>query len=295
MTLRFSVVVPCYNEANYLADTIRSLQQQDFTGEYEIVVVDNNSTDATAEIASRLGARVVTEAVPGVCNARQAGTLASSGEIVVSTDADTTHPPDWLTTIDRHFREGDQVAAVVGPCRYSDGPLWGRVFARALFAVVALVYRLTGRTFYVSATNIAFRRDRFSGYDIRLTQGGDELDLLRRLRKQGTVVYNGTNATQTSGRRFTRGLIYNLFVSLFICYLSAYAVNRVFKRRVLGSAPAYRDSRATPSRRPLRIAVVGLLVSLCLVTFQKPREYLLQTTDTMVHYVRGHSLQGYER
>jgi glycosyltransferase involved in cell wall biosynthesis len=285
MTVRFSVVVPCYNEADYLAGTIRSLQQQSFAGEYEIVVVDNNSTDSTVEVARGLGTRVVTEAVPGVCNARQAGTLASRGEIVVSTDADTTHPPDWLEKIDRHFRAGDDVAAVVGPCRYQDGPWWGRVFARALFGLVGLVYRLTGRTFYVTATNIAFRRDRWNGYDIRLTQGGDEFDLLRRLRARGRVVYDKTNPTRTSGRRFTRGLVYNLFVSFFLFYLSAYVVNRVFGRRVLGSAPAYRDSRTAPSRT-LRTAVVGLLAVPLMFVFEAPRTHLVQTTGIVAHYVQ---------
>ena len=286
MTIRFSVVVPCYNEESYVADAIRALQRQEFDGEYEIVVVDNNSTDATAEIARGLGVRVVTEHQPGVCNARQAGTAASRGEIVVSTDADTTHAPDWLAKIDRGFHSGDDVVAVVGPCRYKDGPSWGRVFARALFGAVGLVYRATGRTCYVSATNIAFRRDRWDGYDTTMTQGGDELDVLRRLRRQGEVVYDGTNPTFTSGRRFARGLLYNVFVSLFVFYLSAYLLNRVFGRRVLGSAPAFRDSRPAPVRR-FRVAMVGLLVALSLTAFDKPRHYVAHTTDHVVDYVEG--------
>lgn len=69
-----------------------------------------------------------------------------------------------------------------------------------------LIYRATGRTCYVSATNIAFRRDRWTGYDTRLTQGGDELDLLRRMRREGRVIYDHGNPTYTSGRRFNRGL-----------------------------------------------------------------------------------------
>ena len=258
MTIRFSIVVPCYNEEAYLPAAIRSLQEQRFDGEYEIVVVDNNSTDDTAEVARRLGVRVVTEPVAGVCNARQAGTEASTGEIVVSTDADTTHAPDWLAKIDREFRAGEHVVAVVGPCRYQDGPRWGRGFARALFGAVGLVYRATGRTCYVSATNLAFRRDRCTGYDTRLTQGGDELDVLRRLRRTGTIVFDRSNPTFTSGRRFARGLVYNLFVSLFLFYLSAYFVNRMFGRRVLGSAPAFRESR--PARTRL---------------FAKPRAYVV--------------------
>jgi glycosyltransferase involved in cell wall biosynthesis len=285
MTIRFSVVVPCYNEESYLPAAIRSLQAQDFDGAYEIVVVDNNSTDATAEVARSLGARVVSEPVPGVCNARQAGTEASNGEIVVSADADTTYAPDWLSKIDGNFHEG--VVAVVGPCRYKDGPQWGRVFARALFGAVGTVYRATGRTYYVSATNIAFRRDRWSGYDTKLTQGGDELDLLRRMRREGTVVYDGTNPTFTSGRRFTRGFAYNLFVSLFVFYLSAYFVNRLVGRRVLGTAPVCRETGPAPARRRFKVAVAAVLVGLSLVGFSKPRQYVAHTADNVVHYVQG--------
>ena len=294
MTYRLSIVIPCYNEEAYLADAIHSLHQQEFDGEYEIVVVDNNSTDATAEIARSLGVRVVTEAVPGVCNARQTGTEASSGEIVISTDADTTHPPDWLAKIDRNFRSDDRVVAVVGPCRYTDGPRWGQAFARALFGAVGLVYRATGRTCYVTATNIAFRRDRWSGYDLRLTQGGDELDVLRRLRNEGSVVYDKTNPTFTSGRRFTRGFAYNLFVSFFVFYVSAYFVNHLLGRRVLGMAPAYRDSRPTPPRR-FRVVAASLLIALSLLTFQKPREYVAHTADNVMHYVQGRPVGGGQR
>ena len=130
--------------------------------------------------------------------------------------------------------------------------------------------------------NIAFRRDRFPGYDIRLTQGGDEFDLLRNLRRQGRVVYDATNATLTSGRRFTRGLLYNIFVSLFVFYFSAYVVNRLFGRRVLGSAPACRDDR-TVSWRPRRLAVAGLLATLALFAFQQPRHFLVHQADVVVH------------
>jgi glycosyltransferase involved in cell wall biosynthesis len=290
MTFRFSVVIPCYNEAGYVGEAIRSLQRQDFDGAYEIVVVDNNCTDDTARIARDLGVRVVAEAAPGVCNARQAGTVASQGEIVVSADADTTYAPDWLSKIDRGFRSGDEVVAVVGPCRYKDGPRWGRVFARSLFGAVQAVYRATGRTYYVSATNIAFRRDRWTGYDVHLTQGGDELDLLRRMRHEGRVVYDHTNPTFTSGRRFTRGFFYNVFVCLFVFYLSAYLLNRVTGRRVIGSAPVFRgNSRRRPSAR-LRLAAAGLVVTLALFAVQQSRAYLAQKADTAVSYVHQHTV-----
>ncbi len=51
MSLAISVVIPAYNEAGYLESTLKSLQQQDFAGAYEVIVVDNNSTDDTAAVA----------------------------------------------------------------------------------------------------------------------------------------------------------------------------------------------------------------------------------------------------
>jgi glycosyltransferase involved in cell wall biosynthesis len=239
---RFSIVIPCLNEAGYLTDALLSLRKQDFDGDYEVIVVDNNCTDETASIARALGARVVVEPVAGVCNARQRGTEAARGEIVVSADADTVYARDWLSRIDARFRADESVVAVVGPCRYADGPRWGRVYARGLFGAVNGVYRLSGRAVYASATNIAFRRDAWTEYDTSMTQGGDELDQLRRLRRQGRVVYDHANPTFTSGRRFTRGLAYNVFVTLPVHYLLTYAVNRMTGRRVLGSAPAVREA-----------------------------------------------------
>ena len=289
MPMRFSVVIPCYNEASYISDAITSVQNQDFPGPYEILVVDNNCTDDTARIARDLGVRVITEPAPGVCNARQAGTIASTGEIVVSADADTTYAEDWLSKIDRGFRESDDVVAVVGPCRYKDGPRWGRVFARSLFGAVHTIYRATGRTYYVSATNIAFRRDRWTGYDTNLSQGGDELDLLRRMRREGRVVYDHANPTYTSGRRFNRGFVYNAVVCLFVFYLSAYLLNRVTGRRVIGSAPVFRDSRPRPTHR-LRLAATALAATLTLFAFQQPRAYLVAKADTAVDYVHQHTV-----
>jgi glycosyltransferase involved in cell wall biosynthesis len=269
---RYSIVVPCFNEAAYLPATLRSLKNQTFTGSYEIVVVDNNSTDATADVARAFGVRVVNEPITGVCWARQRGTTASRGDIVVSADADTTYPPGWLATLDATFRsdagiDDEGIVAVVGPCRYVGGPAWGRGYARLLFGAVQAVYASTGRTAYASATNIAFRRCAFPGYDVRLTQGGDELNVLRDLRRRGRVVYAHTNPTLTSSRRLTRGAVYGFFVTLLVYYLLAYHLNRALGRTVIGSAPAFRDDRTALARR-LRtssIVVVGLALAVVAV------------------------------
>jgi glycosyltransferase involved in cell wall biosynthesis len=282
---RFSIVIPCYNEARYIADTVRSLRGQTFAGSYEIIVVDNNCTDDTAEIARELGARVVREDNPGVCWARQTGTEVSTGEIVISADADTTYAPDWLAKIDQSFGTDARIVAVTGPCRYVGRPLWGRVYARILFGGVHLAYRMTGRILYVTATNIAFRKKHWSGYNVNLTQGGDELNLLRDLRARGRVVYVHTNPTYTSSRRLTRGVLYSFFVTLLVYYLLGYLLNRLFKRRVIGTAPAYRNDRGPLSRRLQAAGLVAVAGFLLMLPFTQPRHYLFDKSHSVVDYV----------
>ncbi len=248
-------MIPARDEERYLGATLESLSRQDFRGGVEVVVVDNGSTDGTAGVAAAHGATVVAEPEPGVCAARAAGTRVARGEIVVSTDADTTHPADWLSRIDEAFRDaGNGCVAVAGPCRYTEAPMWASLFTGLLFGLVALVARLTGRVTYVTATNTAFRRDAQPGYDTRLTQGGDELDLLRRLRRRGRVVFDPGLVVATSSRRLCRGWLHTLVVTVVVGYVVAYAVNRVARRRVVGTAPSCPDlpavRRRAPHRRP---------------------------------------------
>jgi glycosyltransferase involved in cell wall biosynthesis len=259
---RFTVVIPAFNEARYLGRTLESLQRQDFTGGVEIIVVDNASTDGTAAIAAGFGAQTLYEPNPGVCWARQRGTAAARGDIVVSTDADTTHPVDWLTRIDAVFAENIRCVAVAGPCRFVRAPAWARIYPRALFGAVHTISRLTGRVLYVTATNLAFRRAAFTGYDTALTQGGDELDQLQRLRRHGRVIFDRCNVVSTSARRLQRGLCYNVVVTLIYYYLLGYHLNRLFARQVIATAPHIgSEPRTVPRLRYLLAAPIAVALA----------------------------------
>jgi glycosyltransferase involved in cell wall biosynthesis len=270
--VRLSVVVPAFDEEAYLPATLASLARQQVPGGFEVVVVDNASTDATAEIAARYGARVVREETPGVCAARQRGTEEARGAIVVSTDADTVHPAGWLARLAERF-DADDVVAVAGPCRYLDPPWWARVFPPGWFAVIGAVHALTGRVLYLTATNVAFRRDGFPGYDTRLTQGGDEVDLLRRLRRRGRVVWDGGNPVLTSSRRMDQGLLHTLFVSYGYHYALNLARNRLSPDRVMSVAPVIRQQQAATSRRlrrRWRAALAVVLAGALLLSRRRP-------------------------
>lgn len=248
--VRFSVVVPAFDEEAVLGSCLAALRRQTYPGAYEVLVVDNGSTDRTSEIALAAGARVLAEPQRGVCFARQRGLEEAVGEVVVSTDADTVVGPDWLRRIDEAFVSRPGAVAVAGPCTYTDGPWWGRVWGWLLFGVVALVARLTGFVGYVTATNLAFRRDALDGYDTRLTQGGDELDVLRRLRRRGRVVFVRDNTVSTSARRLRQGLLRSLVVSLLVQYALTYLLDRLLHRPVLGTAPVFRPTAPLTEHRP---------------------------------------------
>lgn len=90
-TQEISVIIPAYNEQRYLPQTLSALADalDACRCEAEVVVVDNNSTDQTAEIARRHGARVVFEPVNQISRARNAGARNSRGRYLVFLDADT--------------------------------------------------------------------------------------------------------------------------------------------------------------------------------------------------------------
>jgi hypothetical protein len=101
-------------------------------------------------------------------------------------------------------------------------------------------------------------------HSLKLTQGGDELDLLRRLRRRALVSWERRNVVITSARRLER-LLYNFFVTFVIYYLLAYLLNRMSQRQRFGMAPAFRQERQRPlapvwARRRLALGVelVGL-------------------------------------
>ena len=89
---KISVVIPCYNEEDGIAVVIGSLPRS----VDEVVVVDNNSTDRTAEIAAGMGARVVFEKRKGYGAAYKAGLPAVTGDITVTMDGDGTYPVEQV-------------------------------------------------------------------------------------------------------------------------------------------------------------------------------------------------------
>jgi glycosyltransferase involved in cell wall biosynthesis len=255
-----SVVIPAYNEQDFLGPCLKTLQYQSTDIEYEVIVVDNNSSDNTAKVAEEYGARVVYQPIQGVCAARQAGTEAAKGEIVISTDADATFHPDYLTNVMKKFAERPDASAIAGTPFYVDAPLWIFIYKPPLFAFSWIVYKITGSAGYISACNTAFKKKYWTGYNTALTQGGDEFGLLKQLKPKGHVVLDLNNPVNTSSRRLQRGFLYNFFVTLLTYYVLDYLLSKLSGRSMFGSAPAFRNK--TDQVLQKRNVQVGLLMLL---------------------------------
>src|SRR5262245_17924048 len=103
-----SIIVPAHNEAQGLGGTLDALRRAAATLDrpWEIVVVDDASTDGTAQIARDAGARVVAVNLRHIAAVRNAGARAATGDVLVFVDADTVVPPETLTAALRALAAG---------------------------------------------------------------------------------------------------------------------------------------------------------------------------------------------
>lgn len=202
-----SVVVPALNEEKFLENNLLSILNQDYKN-FELIVVDNNSTDSTAEIAKRFGARVIFNKIKGVGAARQAGFMAAKGEIIATTDADNILPPDWLTRIDHEFSENKKLVAFGGLFRLYSGPLSARIAVRYLTYPVFKFDKIMSSKWSLIAQNMAVRKSAFMQIGgFKAVQIGEDADLSQRLAEVGLVSLDPEFLVYASGRRARHGLL----------------------------------------------------------------------------------------
>jgi len=125
--LFISVIIPTLNRCETLKNAIASAQGQTWPADqYEIIVVDNGSTDGTSHSVERLEKesktliRVIHEPLLGLHNARHAGARAAKGEVLMFTDDDATFEPDWVRAYAEAFAKYPEMMAAGGPVR----PFW---------------------------------------------------------------------------------------------------------------------------------------------------------------------------
>ena len=214
---KLSLIIATYNRAQSLLRTLRSVVSQSAAPElWECIVVNNNSTDNTAEVFACFAAenqdfdlKMVTETKQGLSNARNCGITASVGEYVAIVDDDETLESSYIESYIEFFDSFPTAMAAGGAVRAeyeSHRPRWMSHYTERMIANpidLDVVVTLFPSSRVPAGGNMAFRReifDRVGLFNPRLGRngqsliGGEENDLFARLRAAGELLYFVPNA-----------------------------------------------------------------------------------------------------
>jgi glycosyltransferase involved in cell wall biosynthesis len=199
-----SLVIPVYNEQDHLKDCLDSVALQTRMPD-EVIVIDNNSTDKSAEIAKKYKfVKVVTEKKQGVVHARDKGFSQARGDIIGRIDSDTRLEPDWAEKVMVIFDLEKNVSAITGPVAYYDMPLIG--FGKKIDNTARTLVKNIQTTDFLFGSNMAIKKKAWNDVKERvchLPNIHEDLDLAIHLEKAGYLIsYESSLLAATSSRRF---------------------------------------------------------------------------------------------
>lgn len=230
---RVSVVVPTYNHADILPACLDAILQQDCSCDYEVIVVDDGSSDSTAAVVSDYASRdkrvhYLRQINRGPAAARNKGAQTARGEILVFTDDDCIADPTWLREMIRPFDDNHEIVAVKGAYRTRQQSVMA-LFAQAEFESR---YRKLAKLKYidfVDTYSAAFKRNVFlemRGFDTSFPKANNEdVEFSYRMDAAGhkmvfnlaAIVYHRHPATLQAylktkfGRAYWRMVVYRAF------------------------------------------------------------------------------------
>ncbi len=186
--MRFSIIIPAKNEESNIRYCLESLKTQAFPAhEYEVIVVDNGSSDATVSIAKGYGFRVYVQPHLSLSGLRNFGTTVASGEILVFLDADCIPTKDWLQNISSALEDSSIGATGSTPVAPPHGTwveiIWSSFRTRRKSQCYAT---------WINSSNFIVRRDLFvsvNGFNENLTTCED-VDICMRLNKICTILFD---------------------------------------------------------------------------------------------------------
>lgn len=190
--IKISVIIPVFNGAKTIEECVLSVVNQDYNN-YEIIIVDNNSTDNTKSLINSLAGRFsnisyIFESRQGRGAARNAGVMAASGEIIAMTDSDCIVPNNWLSLLIKPIIE-NKSEVVSGFERDATSNYWSSCRQHDDWRFIQTKIK-DGFTTHLDTKNFAIRADilkrlKFNSELIAC----EDWDLLIRLRLEGFKVY----------------------------------------------------------------------------------------------------------
>ncbi len=199
--MKVSLVIPVYNEEKFIGNCLNSVFNQTIIPD-EVIIVDNNSTDNTIDIASQFPVKIVKERKQGMIPARNCGFENAKYEIIAKTDADTVFPKNWIEKIKEQFVDG--VVAVGGPVYYSDALIKGKFLDTVFdiyFDVTSLMFGrtiLTGANYAILKTAWQELKDKTILDDSKVHE---DMDISYKMSDLGQVKWVDELGVYSSARR----------------------------------------------------------------------------------------------
>jgi glycosyltransferase involved in cell wall biosynthesis len=233
-----SFVVPAYNEENYLPACLESIlaQTRDREDRFEIVVVNNASTDRTREVALRYpGVKVVDEPRKGLTFARQAGFLSTSGALIANVDSDSRLTPGWIDHVLTAFQKDSGLVALSGPFTYYDLTPAQQIGVRGFYLIAWLTYAINRYILRVGSMvqggNFVVRREaleRIGGFNLSISFYGEDTDIARRMSAVGDVLFTHDLKMYSSARRLKKEGMLTIAARYTVNYLWTTFLKRPF-------------------------------------------------------------------
>lgn len=236
--MKFSLTIPCYNEEKTLPALLESINKLDYPrNDFEIIIIDNNCTDRTVEIAKKFGVdKIVKEENQGLTWARQRGFLSAEGEIICCIDADCQLPKNWLKNASKFFNNS-KVVAISGPYDYFDANIFFRslslFFQSTFYPLVPKIINLFFKkpAALIIGGNTLIRKsvlEKIGGFDTSIKFWGEDSLTAFRLAKMGKVIFTPKIKLFSSSRRFKRDGYLKTGVYYFLSYFYLYFKNKSF-------------------------------------------------------------------
>jgi len=248
-----SVVVPAYNAAETLGECLAVLLGQSIPrSEYEVIVVDDGSTDATQEVVKKYGVLLLTQANQGPAAARNLGVSHAQGEILLFTDADCVPSRNWIEAMVAPFV--DPIVGAKGVYRTRQKELVAR-FVQLEYEDKYDRMRLEPYIDFIDTYSAAYRKTIFqknSGFDPAFPQAsGEDIDFSWRLSRKGYKMVFAPNA-----------VVYHRHVASVLDYVRRKYYVGYWRVLMYRHHPGKMVSDShTPQVLKLQVGLAGLLVT----------------------------------